>query len=118
MHETIIANDIINAAENKAGNKKILSITVEAGSLGHLPAEALEPTLKAMAKSKNWKINILKKEAKIKCPCGFTGKPEIIEQCHDSNIWQCPKCKTLSPRIIEGDQIILKEIKTKQNNKK
>ncbi len=112
MHETLIANNIITVAEKRAGRKRIISITVEVGGLGHLPAEELEKTLKVMTKDKKWKIKIIKKEAKIKCSCNFTGKPEIIERGHNSNIWQCPKCKTLSPRIIEGDKITLKEMQT------
>ena len=103
MHETIVANDIINKAKEQ-GNVK--AITVEVGDLAHLPANELKQTLTAMV---NWKIDIIEKKAKIKCSCGYKGEPKILEKGHDSTVFVCPKCNSV-PDILDGKDIILKEV--------
>ena len=103
MHETIIANDIINKAKEQG---KVKSITVEVGDLAHLPAHELKETLSALV---NWKIKIIEKKARIKCSCGYIGEPKIIEKGHDSTVFVCPKCNKI-PDILDGKDITLKEV--------
>ena len=104
MHETIIANNLINEARKHG---KVKEVTIEIGDLANMPAEELEETLKKMA---DFKVNIIKKKAKVECKCGYTGQPNIIEKGHDFNLFVCPKCEDI-PAIVEGDKIILKEVK-------
>ncbi|MEE9525515.1 MAG: hydrogenase/urease maturation nickel metallochaperone HypA [Candidatus Woesearchaeota archaeon] len=103
MHETIIANDIINKAKEQG---QVKEITVEVGDLAHLPANELKETLSTLVK---WKVNIIEKEATIKCSCGYQGAPKILEKGHDSTVFVCPKCNE-TPDIIDGKDIILKEV--------
>ncbi|MBW2999381.1 hydrogenase maturation nickel metallochaperone HypA [Candidatus Woesearchaeota archaeon] len=103
MHETVIANSIIEEAK-KQGNVK--SITVEVGDLGNLPAEEIEQTLKQMV---DWEIKLIKKKATVKCKCGYQGEPKILEKGHDLNVFVCPECGTV-PEVIDGKDIILKEV--------
>ncbi|MBU0461414.1 MAG: hydrogenase maturation nickel metallochaperone HypA [Nanoarchaeota archaeon] len=103
MHETIIANDIINAAKKHG---KVLKIVVEVGDLAHLPAEEMEATLKKMVK---WEVEIKRKKAVVKCNCGFKGEPNIIEHHHDFTLFECPNCKSV-PAIIDGQDIVLKSV--------
>jgi len=84
MHEGIFAESIINEAKKHGKVKKII---VEVGDLAHLPAKDLLNALKARV---DWEI-------------------EIIEKRHEMTRFECPKCGNL-PEILEGDQIILRDV--------
>ena len=103
MHETIIANQIIEEAK-KHGTIK--SIKVEVGDLGHIPIEDLKPILDRMV---DFHVDYIRKKAKVKCKCGFIGEPKILEKGHDINIFVCPKCGEV-PDVLEGKDIKLKEV--------
>jgi len=94
MHEQTIARKIIEDAK-VYGNIK--SITIEVGDLAHLPAT-------------DWKVKVVKKKAIIVCTCGYSGEPKIISHMHDHSIYECPKCAKALPIILDGHQIILKEV--------
>lgn len=104
MHDTLISKDIIQAAEAQGTVK---SITVEVGDLGHLPLEELRETLCSMVP--DWEVNLVPKKAVVKCACGYRGEPNIIEHKHGHSIYVCPKCG-LVPEVLEGADIILKEV--------
>ncbi|MFH1589452.1 MAG: hydrogenase maturation nickel metallochaperone HypA [archaeon] len=104
MHEQTIAKAII---EEAAKHGKVKSITIEVGDLGHLPAHEMEEVLKTLT---DWKITVTKKKAIVKCECGYKGEPNIVEKGHDHNVFRCPKCNAMMPKILDGDQIILKEL--------
>lgn len=107
MHEQVIAKQIITEA-NRHGNVK--GITVEVGDLGHLPIEEMESILKAMT---NWEITMVKKKATVKCnSCGIIGRPRILEKGHDHNVFECFECGNKMPEIVDGKDIILKEVET------
>ena len=104
MHEQAIAKEIIGEA-TKHGNVK--SITVEVGDLGHLPLEEMEEVLNTMTQ---WNVIMVRKEATIACKCGYVGKPKILEKGHDHNVFECPECQAKMPKILDGHEIILKEV--------
>jgi len=106
MHESVFTDQIIKEAKKHG---KVKSILVEVGDLAHLPAEDLERTLKKMVK---WKVNIERKKADVICTCGYKGEPKIIERRHDLILFSCPKCDSI-PKILDGEDIILKEVKVK-----
>ncbi|MBD3208964.1 hydrogenase maturation nickel metallochaperone HypA [Candidatus Woesearchaeota archaeon] len=110
MHEQGIAQDIIKQAmaTAKERGKDVKGITVEVGDLGHLPAEEMEQALQTMVS--DWYITMKHKPATIKCGCGYTGAPNIIEKGHDHNVYRCPACEALMPEIVDGDQIVLESI--------
>ena len=107
MHDTLISADIIGAAEQKGVVK---SITVEVGDLGHVPADELRQTLERL--KPDWKINTVRRHAKAKCTCGYEGEPEILEKEHGMTWYCCPQCKA-KPEVIEGEDMILKDVLTK-----
>ena len=100
MHETIIANEIIDKAV-KHGNVK--AVTIEVGEMGHLPADEFYKTISTLVP---WKINLIEKEGKVECECGFIGRPTILERGHDVCIFECPKCREI-PRVVDGNEIKL-----------
>jgi len=104
MHEQAIAKEIIGQA-TKHG--KVKGIIVEVGDLGHLPIEEMEAVMKTMTP---WEVTMIRKEAVVSCECGYKGKPNIIEKGHDHNVFECPECKAKMPKILEGHDIILKEV--------
>ncbi len=106
MHEQTIAQEIIREALK---HQPVKGITVEVGEVAHLPADEMKEVLEKMVPE--WEIKIEEKEAKISCECGYEGRPEILEKGHDSTIFKCPKCGAMMPKVLEGDKIILREIK-------
>lgn len=105
MHEQTIAKAIIEEA-TKHG--KVRKIVVEVGDLGHLPAHEMEEVLNTLT---DWEVKVTKKKAMVKCEeCGYEGEPEILEQGHDHNVFKCSQCKAMMPTIVDGKDIILKEI--------
>lgn len=106
MHETAIANQIIEEAKKKAQGKKIKSITIEVGDLAHLPAKDLKEFMKTMV---DFEIVVEPKKALVKCECEFKGEPKILAHEHDLVLFECPKCGK-TPEILSGEDIVLKEI--------
>ena len=104
MHDTLISEDIINAARKQG---KVKGITVEVGDLGHVPAGELKETLLRMVPE--WHVNIIEKKAKIRCVCGYEGEPKIIEHTHGHSVFFCPKCDKV-PELTDGKDIVLKEV--------
>lgn len=109
MHEITIAQNIIEQA-NEKGNVK--SITIEVGDLGHLPANEMKEILEKLT---DWEIKVLRKPAIILCSnCNYKGEPRIIQHLHDHSVYECPKCKFIMPEILEGHDILLKEIEVEE----
>jgi len=104
MHETIIANKIIEKAKEHGKVKKVV---IEVGDLANLPAFEMEEVMKKMT---DWKIEIRPAKAEIKCKCGYKGEPKIIERAHDFVIYECPECKKMPAEVLKGDEIILKQV--------
>jgi Zn finger protein HypA/HybF involved in hydrogenase expression len=107
MHETIVAKQIIEEAKRHG---EVESITIEVGDIAHLPAKEMEKTMKGLV---DWEVKIEQKKAIIQCECGFKGEPIILEKGHDSTIWKCPVCDRVMPHVIEGNDIILKDVTVK-----
>jgi len=107
MHDTIICRDILDAAK---AHGEVIGITVEVGDLGHVPLPELEETLKKLVPG--WKVRLVRKKAKVKCRCGYVGEPTIAEHSHGHAIFFCKKCKGV-PELLEGQDIILKEVEIK-----
>ena len=104
MHEFSIAKLII---EDAKAYGEVKSLTVEVGDLAHLPALEMK---EVMEKHTNWKVKVVSKAAVVSCSCGFTGAPKIVQQLHDNNIYECSKCGLSLPVILDGADIVLKEV--------
>ena len=104
MHEGFIAQELIDKAKEQGIVKKIV---VEVGDLAHLPAEELEEALK---KRVDWEIEIIKVPGLVECKCGYKGAPKILEKAHDITLFECPKCKKIPFKTIQGEDIVLKDV--------
>lgn len=107
MHDTIIAKMVMDDL-NK--HKNIVSARIEVGELAEITAAELEKALKAMAK---FRIEVTEKKAKVKCRCGHTGSPEVLERGHHFSVFACKKCGEV-PEILEGNEIRIKDVDVKQ----
>lgn len=109
MHEQVIAKQILEQVSKleKEKNQNAKSITVEVGDVGHLPLEEMEQVLTTMT---DYKVHMIVKKAKIQCVCGFKGEPKILQKGHDSTFYECPECGQPMPKVLEGHDIILKEV--------
>ncbi len=103
MHELIYSNRLIEEAKQFGDVKKII---IEVGELANITAKELEKTLRLLTK---WEVEVLKKDSKVKCKCGYEGEAEIIDRSHSSVIYNCPKCGGL-PKVLSGSKIILKRV--------
>ena len=103
MHETAIANNIINEAKKHG---KVKEIFLEIGELAHVPANELLGCLHSLVK---WKISSKEIPAKVKCVCGFKGHPSVLERGHDSFLIECPKCKNI-PELVDGKDIKITKV--------
>jgi Zn finger protein HypA/HybF involved in hydrogenase expression len=104
MHEGIIAQQLIDKAKEQGTVKKV---TIEVGDLAHLPAEDLKAKLTEMV---DWEIEIIKVPGLVECKCGYKGAPKILEKAHDLTLFECPKCKKVPFKILEGEDIVLKDV--------
>ncbi|MBU0953445.1 MAG: hydrogenase maturation nickel metallochaperone HypA [Nanoarchaeota archaeon] len=98
MHETVIANQLIEEARRHGDVK---AVTIEVGMVAHLTAEELERTMAALV---DWELHITDVPARVSCVCGFTGEPQILGRGHDMCLYVCPKCSG-APDIISGGDI-------------
>lgn len=99
-----MAKEIIKKAQEH-GNVK--GITVEVGELAHLPLSEMKHVMEGMVE---WELNFVEKPSTIACTCGYTGRPKVIEHTHDFTLFKCPECKCELPKIVDGQDIILKEV--------
>ncbi len=103
MHEQAYIDAILKNIDDVSNIK---NITLEVGELAGIEPEHLKEHLKDRF---SWDITILKKDAKIKCECGFVGRPKVIERLHDFVVFECPRCKS-TPKILNGEDIKITKI--------
>jgi Zn finger protein HypA/HybF involved in hydrogenase expression len=106
MHETIIAENIVNEAKRHG---EVEEISLEIGELAHVPGEEL---IECLRKLVDWKIAWTEHPAKVKCACGFVGHPNVLERGHDSFLIECPECQSV-PELLEGTDVKIIEVKVK-----
>ena len=103
MHEQVFVQDII-AAATKHGT--VDAITVEVGELAPITRTDLEHALALTG----WKLTFAIRPGKVQCACGYLGRPIVTEKGHDYTIFHCPECQALLPRIVDGKDVVLKEV--------
>jgi len=102
-HETVIAHNVIEEAK-KHGEVKAISL--EIGELAHVPAPEF---LECMERLVDWKISWKERPAVVKCSCGFSGHPKVLERGHDFFLIECPSCGEV-PDVVDGKDITLLDV--------
>jgi Zn finger protein HypA/HybF involved in hydrogenase expression len=103
MHEHTFIEAIVRNIKDR---EKVKGITLEVGELVGIEAEHLKEHLQEKF---DWDIKVLKKDALVKCDCGFEGRPKILERLHDLVIFECPECAEV-PEILKGKDIKILKI--------
>ncbi|NYZ74731.1 hydrogenase maturation nickel metallochaperone HypA [Candidatus Micrarchaeota archaeon] len=103
MHELHLAGELVEQARREG---EVEAVEVEVGELALLTAEELR---EALARLVSWKARLVEKRARVKCGCGFEGRPKITAREHDLVLFECPACGKV-PAVLEGDSIILKSV--------
>lgn len=98
MHEHTFIEAIVRNIEDK---EKVKGITLEVGELAGIEAEHLKEHI---VERFGWDVEVLEKDALVKCECGVEGKPKILEVLHDLVIFECSECGEI-PEILEGKDI-------------
>lgn len=103
MHEQVYVGRIVEEA-NRHG--RVLGITVEVGELAPIPAAELEEALRFTG----WKLDVVTRPGVIGCSCGYRGRPVVTEHGHDYTLFHCPECESSLPAIIEGKDVVLRDV--------
>lgn len=103
MHEQVFVGRIVEEAL-RHGN--VEAVTIEVGELAPIPAAELERALSVTG----WALTVRTTPATINCVCGFTGRPVVTDKGHDYTVFHCPRCEQAFPAIIEGKDVVLKDV--------
>jgi Zn finger protein HypA/HybF involved in hydrogenase expression len=106
MHEQAFIDKII---EQASAQGEIESVFLEIGELAHVPGEDLVTSFRTRV---SWGIDWEEIPAQVRCDCGFSGHPTILERGHDHFMIECPKCKGV-PIIVSGTDIKLVNVRVK-----
>ena len=117
MHELSMAQGIINAVLETAEQNnatEVNEITVEVGRLAMINPEQLEFILGVLVDNtilEDAKIIFEEIPAEIDCfDCKFHGEAILDDSDHYAPLVKCPKCDSLGVDVINGKDIIVKNI--------
>ena len=117
MHELSMAQGIINAVLETAQQNnatEVNEITVEVGRLAMINPEQLEFILGVLVDNtilEDAKIIFEEIPAEIDCfDCKFHGEAILDDSDHYAPLVKCPKCDSLGVDVINGKDIIVKNI--------
>ena len=117
MHELSMAQGIINAVlETAEANNAtdVTEVTVEVGRLAMINPEQLEFILGVLIDNTIMQDAEIKFEdipAVIECfDCHFEGEAILDESDHYAPLVKCPKCDSLSVEVLNGKDIVVKNI--------
>ncbi|MDO5823840.1 hydrogenase maturation nickel metallochaperone HypA [Methanobrevibacter sp.] len=117
MHELSMAQGIINAVLDTANENnatEVNEVTVEVGRLAMINPEQLQFILGVLIENtiiEDAEINFEEIPAEIKClDCEFDGEAVLDDSDHYAPLVKCPNCDSLSVDIINGKDIVVKNI--------
>ena len=117
MHELSMAQGIINAVIETAENNNATEgneVTVEVGRLAMVNPEQLNFILGVLVENTIVEDADIKMEeipVEIECfDCGFNGNAVVDDKDHYAPLVKCPKCDSLKIDILNGKDIVVKNI--------
>ena len=103
MHEHSFIEAILRNVENR---ENVKGIVLEVGELvGIDPRHLKEHILERF----DWDVEVIGREGKVRCECGFEGRAKVLERLHDLVVFECPECGGI-PRVLEGDAIVIVKV--------
>ena len=117
MHELSMAQGIINAVVETAESNnatEVNEVTIELGRLAMVNPEQLEFILGVLVENtilEDAKIVFEEIPVEIECnECNFHGNAIVDEKDHYAPMIQCPDCHSYSIEILNGKDIVVKNI--------
>ncbi|WP_296789688.1 hydrogenase maturation nickel metallochaperone HypA [uncultured Methanobrevibacter sp.] len=117
MHELSMAQGIINAVlETAQANNatEVNEVTIEVGRLAMINPEQLQFILGVLVENtilEDAQINFEEIPAEIECyDCKFHGEAVLDDSDHYAPIVKCPECDSYQIEILNGKDIIVKNI--------
>ena len=117
MHEFSMATGILNTVLETAKANDAIEVTeivIEIGKLAMINPEQLKFMLSALCEdtiAQNAKLIIEDIDVEIKCHnCGFEGIGNVDDSDHYVPMTLCPKCESHRVQILNGKDIIVKNI--------
>lgn len=117
MHELSMAQGIINAVLETAESNnatEVNEVTIEIGRLAMINPEQLQFMLSVLVENtimQDAKINIEDIPAEIECAnCDFKGVAILDDSDHYAPLVKCPECDSLKVEILNGKDIVVKNI--------
>ncbi len=106
-HEHVYVDAIVREAKKHG---IVEAVTVEVGELAPIPSRELEAALSFTG----WQLTMLTRPGLVQCGCGFRGAPVVTDKGHDYTIYHCPSCSADLPPILDGKDVVLKEVTVKE----
>ncbi|MCQ2970256.1 MAG: hydrogenase maturation nickel metallochaperone HypA [archaeon] len=117
MHELSMAQGIINAVLDTAKENnatEVNKVTIEVGRLAMINPEQLQFILGVLIENtimEDAEINFEEVPVEMKCfDCDFHGNAVLDDSDHYAPLVKCPKCNSLKIDILNGKDIIVKNI--------
>ena len=117
MHELSMAQGIINAVLETAESNnatEVTEVTVEIGRLAMINPEQLQFMLGVLVENtimEDAKVSIEDVPAEIECEdCNFKGVAVLDESDHYAPLVKCPECDSLNVEVLNGKDIVVKNI--------
>ena len=103
MHEHSFIEAILRDIKNL---EKVKKIVLEVGELAGIEGEHLREHL---VEGRNFEVEVLGRESRVRCECGFEGRAKVLERLHDFVVFECPACGEV-PEIVDGKDIKIVKI--------
>ncbi|WP_432645527.1 hydrogenase maturation nickel metallochaperone HypA [Methanobrevibacter sp.] len=117
MHELSMAQGIINAVLDTAKENnatEVNEVTIEVGRLAMINPEQLQFILGVLIENtimEDAEINFEEIPVEMKCfDCDFHGNAILDDSDHYAPLVKCPKCDSLKVDILNGKDIIVKNM--------
>jgi hydrogenase nickel incorporation protein HypA/HybF len=117
MHELSMAQGIINAVLETANANdatEVNEVTIEVGRLAMINPEQLEFILGVLIENtimEDAEIKFEEIPAEIDChDCKFHGSAILDDSDHYAPMVKCPECESLSVEVLNGKDIVVKNI--------
>jgi hydrogenase nickel incorporation protein HypA/HybF len=120
VHELSLAASLVEAVMDALKGrevKMVKEVEIELGALSFITEDQMRDVFEMAAAGtpvEGARLSIVKKEGRVRCQgCGYEGDPgshDEVEDHHHVHL-HCPKCNGPVVEILEGKDIILKNVR-------
>jgi len=121
LHELSLATSIVESVEESLKEykvKEVKEVEIEMGELHYVTPEQMKAVFEMASKDtivEGARLKVTIKKGKIRClRCGYSGGVNVqLEHEHEHSHMapHCPECNDTAVEILEGNDIVIKNIK-------